>query len=88
MPWTLAFMCFAVAGPQLLAIVFKAMVFRSFISEIVVLRAKRGSIRSKNCFFIHLDSFYKPFSRNLVAKMTKTVVFDAIFDLQFSIASI
>ena len=39
-------------------------------------------------FFIYLDSFHKLFSRNLIAKVAKTVVFDIKFDLQFLITFI
>lgn len=88
MPWTLVFICFTITKPQLSEIVFKAMVFWSFISEIVVLKAKRGSMRSRNCSLVHLDSFHEPSFRNLIAKVAKAVVFDAIFDMQFLITSI
>lgn len=64
------------------------MVFQFLISEIVVLRAKRGSIKSRNYFLVYLDSCYEPSSRNLVAKVARAVVFNTIFDLQFSITSI
>lgn len=90
--WTLAFIFFAAARSQLLVIVFKAIVFQFLITEIMVLRSKRGSIRSQNCSLVHFNFFQKPFYRNLVAKVAKRVIFDAIFNaifnLQFLIAFI
>lgn len=55
------------------------MIFWSFILEIIVLRIKKNFIKSKNYFLIYLNFFYKLFSKNLIAKIAKIVIF-AVFN--------
>ena len=59
--------------------------FLLFILKIVILRAKKDLIISINCYSIYLDSFQELSSKNIFAKVIKTIDFDAIFNLQFSI---
>ena len=51
----------------------------------MVLRIKKNFIKFKNYFLIYLNYFYKLFSKNLVAKIAKAVIFNIIFNLQFFI---